>query len=137
MAFTDPVALMPVPGTGKYCLIRPLHYQIGFYGSDLTVTVPDGFLTDLASVPRLFWIVVPPFSPDYAAAAVLHDYLCEWNGEMFSKIVADAVFYEALKVLGVPTWRAILMYAAVRAWHITRSWKVDPVGVGSPGSTTP
>ena len=133
MAFTDPVELMPVPGTGKYCLIQPLHYQIGFYGSDLIVTVPDGFLTDLASVPRLFWIVVPPYSPDTAAAAVLHDYLCEWNGEMFSKIVADAVFYEALRVLGVPAWRAVMMYCAVRLWHVWRGWTVDTKGLG-PGA---
>ena len=70
MAFTDPLHLMPVPHTGKYCVIRPLSYHIGFYGTNLVVTVPDGFLTDLASVPRLLWFLVPPHSPDYAAAAV-------------------------------------------------------------------
>ena len=126
MAFTDPLYLMPVPGTGKYCVVRPLTYQIWFYGSGLSVTVPDGFLTDLASVPRLLWPLVPPHSPDYAAAAVLHDYLCEWQGGMFTKVVADAIFYEAMRVLGVPLWRAIMIYVAVRLWN---GWAVDTKGL--------
>ena len=127
MAFTDPLELMPVPGTGKYCVIRDLTYQIGFLGTGLAVTVPDGFMTDLASVPRLLWPIVPPHSPDYAAAAVLHDYLYEWNEGMFTKVVADGIFYEAMRVLGVPAWRAIMMYLAVRLWN---DWTVDTKGIG-------
>jgi len=126
MAFTDPLHLMPVPRTGKYCVVRAVRYHIGFFGTNLEITVPEGFLTDLASVPRFLWSLVPPHSPDYAAAAVLHDYLYEWNNGMFTKVVADGIFYEAMRVLGVPKWRAIIMYLAVRLWN---NWEVDPVGL--------
>lgn len=126
MAFTDPLHLMPVPQTGKYCVIRPLSYHIGFLGSELVVTVPEGFLTDLASVPRALWFLVPPHSPDYAAAAVLHDYLYEWKEGMFTRVVADGIFYEAMRVLGVAKWRAIIMYLAVRLWN---NWDVNTVGL--------
>ena len=39
------------------------------------VTVPAGYITDLASVPRLAWAVIAPF--DVARAAVVHDILYE------------------------------------------------------------
>ncbi len=37
------------------------------------VTVPKGFVTDMASVPRLCWAFIAPF--DVARAAVIHDLL--------------------------------------------------------------
>ena len=38
------------------------------------VTVPGGFVTDLASIPRAFWSVLPK-TGRYAYAAIVHDYL--------------------------------------------------------------
>jgi hypothetical protein len=38
------------------------------------VTVPKGFVTDLTSVPPVFFTVLRPEGP-YAYAAVIHDYL--------------------------------------------------------------
>ena len=35
------------------------------------ITVPEGYVTDLASVPRICWIFIAPF--DVARAAVIHD----------------------------------------------------------------
>ena len=37
------------------------------------ITVPKGFKTDLASVPRGIWWLIAPF--DIARAGVVHDYL--------------------------------------------------------------
>jgi hypothetical protein len=45
-----------------------------FVGKDITVIVESGFRTDLATSPRIFWALVPPFGA-YEAAAVLHDWL--------------------------------------------------------------
>ena len=36
-------------------------------------TVPNGFITDLASTPRLLWNLIAPF--DVARAAIVHDLL--------------------------------------------------------------
>tara|TARA_E500000178_G_C16922887_1_gene708070 strand:+ start:663 stop:1148 length:486 start_codon:yes stop_codon:yes gene_type:complete len=38
-----------------------------------TITVPKGFVTDLASVPRAMWWLIAPF--DVARAAIVHDIL--------------------------------------------------------------
>ncbi|SVC78608.1 uncharacterized protein METZ01_LOCUS331462 [marine metagenome] len=38
-----------------------------------TITVPTGFETDLASVPRALWAFIAPF--DVARAAIIHDLL--------------------------------------------------------------
>lgn len=39
-----------------------------------TVRVPSGFVTDFASIPRIFWSLLPPDGL-YAYAAIIHDYL--------------------------------------------------------------
>ncbi|WP_404402569.1 DUF1353 domain-containing protein [Pelagibacterium halotolerans] len=136
MRFTDPVHLMPAPGTGKYVLVQPVRYQVGFMGSKVTITVPDGFMTDLASIPRLLWSLLPPHDPDYAAAAVLHDYLYVWKDGAFTRVVADAIFYEAMRILGVPAWKAVIMYLAVRFannWTVSTTEPETVARVPTPG----
>lgn len=83
------------------------------------VIVPRGFLTDGASVPRLFWGIIPPWGK-YGQAVVLHDYLCEiggyWNYGVWETIQrkdADLIFKSALEELGVKSPTRWLMYAAV------------------------
>lgn len=83
----------------------------------LHVCVPNGFVTDFASVPRIFWRIFPP-SGQYNRAAVVHDYLCFTKG--CSRFMADAVFREAMRELGVPRWKRIMMYLACRAYSIFR-----------------
>ncbi len=58
-------------GGGEYVLTAPLVYE----GATDTIEVPTGFVTDLASVPRLFWALLPPHGA-YERSAVLHDYGC-------------------------------------------------------------
>lgn len=77
----------------------------------IIVRVPAGTITDLASTPRLLWVIFPPHG-QYAKAAIIHDYL--YDKAIGSKPLADAIFLEAMEVLGVPRWRRVLMYWAVR-----------------------
>lgn len=58
-------------GAGQYVTSGVTEYE-GRYGR---LRIADGFPTDLASVPRLFWALLPP-SGVYEKAAVLHDFLC-------------------------------------------------------------
>ena len=53
------------------------------------VRVPIGFVTDFASVPRLFWSLLRPDGL-YAYAAVVHDYLY-WE-QPIAKEKADNIF---------------------------------------------
>lgn len=74
--------------------------------------VPAGFITDFASIPRLFWTVVGHPAGKYAQAAVLHDYLYRTNS--VSRAKADSLFREAMIVLGVPFYQRWVLWAGVR-----------------------
>ena len=75
------------------------------------ISIPIGYVTDLASVPRVLWSVFPPHGR-YAKAAIVHDYL--YSNAIGTKTWADQVFLEAMTVLNVPRWRRTVMYLAVR-----------------------
>ena len=86
------------------------------------IIVPEGFVTDFASVPRLFWSIFPPLGP-WALAAILHDWLYQTCGEFgkYTRKQADEIFREAMEEIakhredGEPkAWKRALLYRAVR-----------------------
>lgn len=85
------------------------------------VKVPTGFETDLASVPRVFWSLLPPMG-DYGPAAIIHDFLYRFHRESRNREVtraqADAVLLAAMEELGVGRLTRWTIYCAVRvgAW---------------------
>ena len=86
------------------------------------IQVPVGFITDFASVPRVFWRVLPP--DDYGPAAVVHDWA--YRSHALTRLVADQVYREALAVLEAPRWKQWVMYWGVRvggswAYHRDRA----------------
>ena len=74
------------------------------------VEVPEGFVSDLTSVPRLFWQVLRP-EGRYAYAAVVHDYLY-WT-QSRSKQESDLIFKVALEDSKVSAATAWSVYEAV------------------------
>ncbi len=91
------------------------------YQSDLTglLTVPVGFYTDFASVPRL-GIIYALLGDRAHEPAVVHDWL--YYAAITTRKTADAVLMEAMKVLGLPFWQRIPIYWGVRlggwkAWN--------------------
>lgn len=100
------------------------------YRSDAgdVITVYPGAQTDGASIPRLFWrLIGPPLGDRYTAAAVIHDLLYRTEGaEMFTRGDVDDLFHEMLMVLGVPGWKAWVMWFAVRIGGAA-SWRDDGV----------
>jgi len=105
--------LMRFIGNGLWMLEEPFVYHVGSENSNDVITVERGFVTDFASVPRIFWAFYPPHG-SYALAAVVHDYLCVTRTR--SSVEAARIFREAMEVLGVPWARRQLLYAAVRAF---------------------
>jgi len=79
-------------------------------------TIPKGFRTDFASVPKIFWNILPPFGR-YGKAALLHDYF--YRTQIIPRKEADKIFLEAMLMMGVPAWKAYIMYWAVRLF----GWK--------------
>ena len=113
----------------KYCGVRVTNKNV--------VSVPKGYITDLASVPRFCWAFIAPF--DVARAAVVHDILYEkintaYKGEKILtkhdreryRKVADDVFKEGMEsaVPPVPKWKIWAAYNAVSRfgrWAINSS----------------
>jgi hypothetical protein len=75
------------------------------------VVVPPGFVTDLASIPRLFWQILRP-TGRYAYAAVVHDYLY-WT-QIRSREEADQIFRQAMADSKVEPSIVQTLYQAVR-----------------------
>ena len=75
------------------------------------IVVPENFVTDFASVPRMLWALIPPWGM-YGKAAVVHDFLYE--SHQFSRKISDEIFLEAMEELNVPLWKRRAMYRAVR-----------------------
>lgn len=88
------------------------------------ITIPKGFLTDGASVPRPFWSLLPPWG-DYGQAAVLHDYLIDFGKVEIVKddVVIDHyyvnrhearyIFDNAMSILKVNRFKRLLIKNAV------------------------
>ena len=90
-----------------YTLLEPLSY------GDLTV--PAGFESDGASVPRFFWrIVFPPGEPGALRAAFLHDFIYRTHPAGWTRKQADELFRELLIDDGVSRFSAGLAYWGVR-----------------------
>jgi len=87
------------------------------------ITVPAGFESDGASVPRFFWrLVFPPGDADALRAAILHDYIYREHPAGWTRADADRLFYMILVADGVPKFRALLAYWGVRLFG-WRSWE--------------
>ena len=97
-------------------------------GGKPTITVPCGFQSDGASVPRAFWRLIFPKGDEKALrAAIIHDWIYRTHPAGWTKAEADKLFYELLKADGVPTWRAWLAYQGVKwfghiAWNTRGEW---------------
>ncbi|EBG1926342.1 DUF1353 domain-containing protein [Salmonella enterica] len=107
--FTTP-AILEMLGHYNWRVYEPFEFYISDDSSDV-ISVPAGFVTDLATVPRVFWSVMPP-DGKYAKAAIIHDYL--YDNALRTKKEADLIFLDGMAVLGVPKWKRIVMYLAVR-----------------------
>lgn len=120
-----------VPGrarSGRQCvrLLEPLEYRVGDAESPEAITVPAGFETDFASIPWGLYNLFPPMGP-WSRPAIVHDFLyatrgtCIMSGRRwvtgrtadYTRAEADAIFLEAMEVVGVPAWRRTVMYRAV------------------------
>ncbi|HAP0136057.1 TPA: DUF1353 domain-containing protein [Escherichia coli] len=107
--FTTP-AILEMLDDYRWRLAEPFEFWLTDDPADV-IEVPAGYVTDLASVPRILWVVFPPHGR-YAKAAIVHDWL--YDNALRTKAEADRIFLDAMTVLGVPCWRRRLMYLAVR-----------------------
>lgn len=104
---------------GKFVMLLNKHsYRVG----NKDIIVPAHFTTDLASVPRIFWLFISPIGK-HSIAAVMHDYIyskeCELN---IHRKEADEMFYYVMRYCHVHKFTAKLMYYCVRLFGASK-WK--------------
>jgi hypothetical protein len=113
-------------GRSLWALTKALTYTPS-NGSD-RITVPEGFVTDLASIPRPVWDLLPPDGP-WTKAAVIHDFLYYTGGtgvwgakhiktitreRPYSRAEADWILRDAMQDRGVDVVSRNIIYLAVR-----------------------
>ena len=82
------------------------------------LTVPAGFETDFASVPRLLWPILPLSDAVYDKAAVLHDYAVRNRKRLgLSLMDCHRLFREVLLFSGTGRVKTASMFAAVVAFN--------------------
>lgn len=115
-------------GQPEYKVTKTFQYYVNKKDENLYVAVPQGFVTDLATIPWAIRWLLPP-NGKYGQAAVVHDYLTD--GCAITKVTAhgvvnvyptraeaDKIFLQAMVVLRVPKLTRLTMYYAVRLYSM-------------------
>ena len=113
--YPNPLYMKAVPG--GYKLMGDFVY---WTSSGKKITAPKGFVTDLASVPRIFRPIFTGHGKSRQAACI-HDWL--YHNFHHTRKEADQIFLEALKTSGMNWFGRRAMYRAVRlgGWMHYRS----------------
>src|SRR5437660_456817 len=117
--FTDVLLVSPLADGSTWVIMRDFGYDVGAEASGDHIDVAVGFQTDFATIPRPFWIILPKWGR-YGNATVIHDWLY-WT-QVRPRPQADAIFLQAMGVLGVSGVVKYTLYWAVRlfgglAWY--------------------
>lgn len=85
----------------------------------ICVMVPKNLVSDFASIPEIFWNLLPK-DGTYDQSAVVHDYCYTLKDRPRKE--CDQIFLQGMKTLGVGWWTRGTMYNALRlfgwiAWN--------------------
>lgn len=116
--FTRPLLVTPLADGKTWVTMRAFGYDVGAENSGDIVEVSVGFMTDFATVPRLFWSVLPEWGK-YGNASVIHDWLY-WV-QTRPRAEADRIFFEGMAVSQVGLITRYAMFYAVR-WFGWLAW---------------
>lgn len=72
--FTDVLVVSPLADGKTWVILRDFGYDVGAEDSGDHIDVAIGFQTDFATIPRLFWVILPKWGR-YGNATVIHDWL--------------------------------------------------------------
>jgi hypothetical protein len=107
--FINPVDLEALEDGDHWKTLDPIVY---ICDNTDKIIVPCGFVTDLASVPRVFWNILPPFGK-YDGAAIIHDFI--YSKQIYTRSQCDDILLEAMKSEGVNWLTRYTIYWGVRA----------------------
>jgi hypothetical protein len=114
MPFLSKLRVEEADATGRRWRFSDVLHYVGRY---ISVTIPIGYVTDWATVPRLMWPIVPP-TGKYNKATGVHDYLItEFLDKGLPDVTSaqvDAEFRHAMRDCGVRLTLRWVMWAGVR-----------------------
>ena len=119
MPFESHLELRHRPGRHRWEVIEPLYYRHLNTPKGLQplvsqlIVVPVGYLSDLASMPRLARRLLGSPGPTTRRPSVVHDFIYTHLTHRFTKREADRIFYDALLEEGTSRCLAWLMWKAV------------------------
>jgi hypothetical protein len=107
--------MSPFADWDYYYLNKPISWrpEAEYQSEYKTIEVPPGFVTDLTSIPRIFWSILPK-TGRYAHAAIIHDYLY-WT-QTLPRDVADKVLKIDMEESNVDSSTVSAIYNAVRTF---------------------
>ena len=117
------------PSVSWFILKSPLYFRSDIAGG--VMTVPTGFVSDLASIPKAAWTVfADPDAPFIELGAWFHDYMYHRSGavtldqddpgrlpikKVLSRKDADRILaYECMPELGAKRWQQHAVYWVLR-----------------------
>ena len=101
---------------------------LSFKLNGIRYVVPEGFMTDFSSVPRVFrWLFSPSGEP-HQSAGLIHDVL--YSSTHVTRKDADLAFRAAARMMGQSGVGSQLMYMALRvggypAWRANRKSLIE------------
>ena len=116
-SFTTQLSVSPLDDGKNWILNEEFSYHVGHKNSLEIITVPKGFKTDFASIPRIFWIFLIP-TGKCGKASVIHDYLYRTTNHVYERKTVDDIFLESMKVLKVSYLQRKIIYYVVRLFGV-------------------
>lgn len=121
--FPDPLQVEMLHMQGGRRLWK-MHHRFRARTSWGEIEVPEDFITDLASVPRILWVAASP-SDEYLPATIPHDFLYSELNTKYTRRESDDIMLELMFNLGVSWPRRHAVHSAVRAggWRTYKGLK--------------
>jgi hypothetical protein len=82
---------------------------IHFSGGKMVIKVPEGYETDLASIPMFAQLIIGG-RDDYAEESVIHDWLCD---NLQPRFFTNATMRILMKLLNRPRWKIVAVFYAL------------------------
>lgn len=122
MSYTNLAELMLLNGDTPFP--KRKHWKVWVLNEDMklrNLTVPAGFMTDFASIPRVFRSLFSSSSAPWQRAAVLHDYM--YSSTTFSRKYCDRSYLYQSRMDGTSEFASTTQYVALRlfGWLAFRS----------------
>lgn len=126
MTFKTDITLTHIPDRSSWNVTADIIYYSERYL--WCVIVPAGFNTDLASIPRYVWWLIPRDDRHIVDGAVIHDYL--YRDGSCTRAQADMILRDAIRERQGKYWYRAIVWSFVRIFG-AKAWASHRTGSAS------